>query len=132
MKNHRKILVLAVVGLFCSVNFALAALPTALSEATAITDTSAANISLNLSPNVGIDYTVNATFDAYTLVTANGQGTKAYGIQQDFEGILMTIGDFTDSTAAPTPANWTDADWKVMGDTSDTLPDVLLTETASN
>jgi hypothetical protein len=88
-----------------------------------ITDSNAAPIDFTLSPNVGINYNVNGTADAYTLVSANAQGTKAYGIQSDFQGVLMTTNDAPVGVSAPEVDAWTtSAIWEVMGSPSAPLP----------
>jgi len=91
-----------------------------------ITDSAAAPVEFTLSANVGIDYTYTAettTVDeGYTIVTANSQGTKAYGIQNDFQGVLVTIDDAAADVAAPATDGWTTADWQILGDVDALIP----------
>jgi len=88
--------------------------------APAIPDGTAADVTFTLSPNVGIAYTVTDSNDGYTLVAANAQGTKGYGLQHDFQGVLMTSGDYNDE-GAPDTDSWGDA-WIVMGSPDAPLP----------
>ncbi|MBN2429638.1 MAG: hypothetical protein JXK94_14990 [Deltaproteobacteria bacterium] len=85
-------------------------------------------LEVSLSPGCHIDYN-NPSADGanYTMLTVNQNGTRVYGTQFNFEGIIMsdTEQDFTstDFTAPTAPAlgDWASG-WTVMGGSSADLP----------
>jgi hypothetical protein len=88
-------------------------------------------LTVSLSPGVHADYnaiTVGGNAGAaYIMCTANENGTRVYGTQFNFEGIIMSDAeyDFTQDTAPTAPTtlgDWASGTWTVMGGSDDDLP----------
>jgi hypothetical protein len=80
-----------------------------------------ANIKLGLSPGVHLDYNSPAGDGAnYMMATANQNGTRVYGTQFNFDGIIMSDNEFDFTTddapaASTTLGDWPTDIWGVMG-----------------
>jgi hypothetical protein len=134
MKNIYDVLILTTIMFFVVGNISLVA-------AAEITDTeTGSTLEFSLSPNVEFDYSGEASsgtagdpVDQYALITWNSQGTKGYGFQHNYEGVLITKVDLDDGGTFTAPTNpgvagWSADDWMILGNPSEDLPDVLVTE----
>ena len=83
-------------------------------------------INLLPSPGVQMDYSASANGQSCHMAAANEKGTKAYASASDFEGMLVSKGDYPDDevfVAMPDEgAVWPTDDWMVMGSPDAALP----------
>jgi hypothetical protein len=110
------------------ISFLLFLLSFNVSFAATIASTDYTDLEISMSPDVEASYAgiseSGDTTDAYAFVTWNDQGTKSYGFQHDFEGVLVLKEDLTDTQKASglTVGDWGD-DYVVLGNPDGTLPD---------
>ena len=94
---------------------------------TAIETTHGANISVQPSPGVQLDYDADTTGSSCHVAAANMRGTKSYGGTSDFEGMMVSIQDFSgDEAEFPTMPDegtaWDATEWMVLGDPGADVP----------
>ena len=82
-----------------------------------ITDGTLPGITYQMSPNVDMDYGVNATGDKFFIISVNSKGNIEYGIDSSYSGYyLKTVDVGTDANGTnPTASTFTGTGWTKAG-----------------